>query len=85
MFHYFGNTCQQWNKNFKKPQKSGNKANEKQRKRKKTPEIFVESVQKDEKRTRIDDPNVQPQSSIRSIFPIFIHINCPKVPRKLRC
>ena len=46
---------------FKKPQKSGKKANEKQRKRKETPEIFVERVQKDEKRTRIDDPNVQPK------------------------
>ena len=46
---------------FKKPQKSGKKANEKQRKRKGTPEIFVERVQKDEKRTRIDHPNVQPQ------------------------
>ena len=46
---------------FKKPQKSGEKANEKQRKRKETPEIFVERVQKDEKRTSIDDPNVQPQ------------------------
>ena len=48
-------------KEFKKPQKSGEKANEKQRKRKETPEIFVERVQKDEKRTSIDDPNVQPQ------------------------
>ena len=48
-------------KEFKKPQKSGKKANEKQRKRKETPEIFVERVQKYEKRTRIDDPNVQPQ------------------------
>ena len=46
---------------FKKPQKSGKKANEKQRKREKTPEIFVERVQKDEKRARIDYPNVQPQ------------------------
>ena len=46
---------------FKKPQKSGKKANEKERKRKKTPEIFIERVQKDEKRARIDDANVQPQ------------------------
>ena len=39
---------------FKKRQKSGKKANEKQRKKEKTPEIFVERVQKDEKRARID-------------------------------
>ena len=37
------------------------KANEKQRKRKESPEIFVERVHKDEKRTRIDYPNVQPK------------------------
>ena len=47
---------------FKKPQKSGKKASKKQRKRKETPEIFVERVQKDEKTTRIDDPNVQPHT-----------------------
>ena len=46
---------------FKKPQKSGKKAIEKQRKRKEAPEIFIERVQKDEKRTRINYPNVQPQ------------------------
>ena len=46
---------------FRKPEKHGKKANEKQRKRRKTPEIFVEIVQKDEKRTIINDPNVQPQ------------------------
>ena len=45
---------------FKKPQKSWKKANEKPRKRKETPENFIERFQKD-KRTRIDDPNVQPQ------------------------
>ena len=43
---------------FKKPQKSGKKLNEKQRKGKETPQIFVERVQKDKKRTRIDDPQV---------------------------
>ena len=31
----------------------------KKKKRKETPEIFVERVQKDEKTTRIDDPNIQ--------------------------
>ena len=43
---------------FKKPQKS-RKSNEKQRKE--NPEIFVERVQKDEKRTWIDDFNFQLQ------------------------
>ena len=61
---------------FKKPQKSGKKANEKQRKRKETPEIFVERVQKDEKRKRIDDSNVQPQvpyvSFFRSLLPRLV-------------
>ena len=45
----------------KKPQKSGKKAHEKQRKRKDTPEFFIIRVWKDEKRTRIDDPSIQPQ------------------------
>ena len=43
---------------FKRPQKSGKKVNEKQRKGKETPQIFVDRVQKDKKRTRIDDPQV---------------------------
>ena len=43
---------------FKRPQKSGKKVNEKQRKGKETPQIFVDRVQKDKKRTRIDDSQV---------------------------
>ena len=62
MFYYFDRTSQQWNKSLKSLREAEkNKTNEKQRKRKETPEIFVERVQKDEKRIRIDDPNVQPQ------------------------
>ena len=60
MFCYFDSTSQQCNKSLKSLRKSGGKANKKQGKRKETPELFVERVQKDEKRTIIDDPNVQP-------------------------
>ena len=61
---------------FKKPQRSVKKANEKQRK-KETPEIFIERVQKDEKRTSIDDTNFQPQVPyilfFRSLVPRIVH------------
>ena len=61
MFYYFNSTSQQWRKSLKSLRKVGKKQTKNKEKESKAPEIFVERVQKDEKRTRIDDPNVQPQ------------------------
>ena len=62
------------------------KANEKQRKRKESPEIFVERVHKDEKRTRIDYPNVQPKVLyvffLQSLVPRLIwSLQIMRIPR----
>ena len=71
---------------FKKSQKSAKKANKKQRKRRESPEIFVERVQKDEKRTRIDYPNVQPKGLyvffLQSLVPRLIwSLQIMRIPR----
>ena len=61
---------------FKKPHKSVKKANKKNKEKKETPEIFIERVQKDEKRTTTDDTNFQPQVSyflfFRSLVPRIV-------------
>ena len=76
IFRYFDSTSQQWNKSLKSLREALKKQM-KNKEKKDTPEIFIERVQKDEKRTSIDDTNFQPQVPyilfFRSLVPRIVH------------